>query len=125
MAAEKGNRYSELRTPEEVKEAFERAYEAAKTDEDVLCLQDAIFKSGIPYSSYYDYAKNDKELEKLKKDTQTEVLRRVNRGALKGTFRETSSIFRMKQLGERDSHDVDVTSNGNQINIPPISWVSK
>jgi hypothetical protein len=104
--------YNKVWSDEAALEVFEDVVKAAESDDDVLCLQDAIRKSIMPYSTYYQQSKDHPHLERLKKDAQAAIIRRVNRGGLTGDLVSTPAIFRMKQLGERDESDVNQRISG-------------
>jgi len=57
-------------------------------------------------------------LEIYKKDITDIVVSRINKNALKNEFNATASIWRMKQLGEKDKTETDITTNGKEINSP-------
>lgn len=114
MSAEKNNKYAQQWTIENAKPYFEDALEYAETNEDCLCLQDAIYNSGIPYSTFYYLADNHDDLEKIKNDIQQAIIRRVNKNALskKESSSAAASIWRMKQLGEKDQQYIEQTNKG-------------
>ena len=113
MAAPKGNQYTRKWYPEDLEKVFFKAYDYALENNDCLHLADATYHAGIPHSTYDYYADKDKVLGRIKKDTMTMIARRINRGALNGDFKETSSIWRMKQLGEKDKSEVKQTGDYN------------
>lgn len=114
MAAPKGNKYTQKYTEEKAYDLFIKGLEYAETDTECLSLADAIKHTTIPYSTYDYLAEKYEVLGLIKKDTKTEITRRINSNALKGKFNATSSIWRMKQLGELDKTEV---TNVNH-NIP-------
>ena len=59
-------------------------------------------------------------MEYIKRDINDSIIRRINKGALKTTFNTTASIWRMKQLGEKDEQKTDITTNGKDVNNTPI-----
>jgi hypothetical protein len=113
MSAPKGNKYASEWTLENAKPRFEDALKFAETDETCLCLQDAIYHSGIPYSTFYYLADNQEVLEDIKKGINAAVIRRVNRLALERIqpVSATAAIWRMKQLGERDEQHINTTGS--------------
>lgn len=113
MAAEANNKYAAVWTVENAKPYFEDALKYAEENNDCLCLQDAIYESGIPYSTFYYLADKHKDLEKIKKDIQAAVVRRINRGSLTGDMQVTAGIWRMKQLGEVDKQEIKQHHTGN------------
>lgn len=116
MAAQKGNKYASEWTLENALPRFEDALKFTLDDaKNCLCLQEAIMYSGIPSSTFYYLADNHKVLETIKKQMNDAIIIRVNRGAITGQYKETASIFRMKQLGERDKIDHEITSRGTEL----------
>lgn len=109
MSAEKGNKYAQMYTEEEALSMFEQMFEYSKTD-NCLCVQDAFLHVGMPSSTFYYLISVRKELEDIKKDIDASVISKINRGGLKGDFNPTASIWRMKQLGERDKTEVTQTN---------------
>ena len=52
----------------------------------------------------------------IKKDIQQALIKRVNKQSLKNKFGAAPSIWRMKQLGEKDESHFDIKSGGEKIN---------
>jgi hypothetical protein len=123
MAAPKGNNYASEWTLENALPRFEDALNFTLDDEkNCLCLQEAIMYSGIPSSTFYYLSDNHKVLETIKKKMNDAIIIRVNRGAITGKYKETASIFRMKQLGERDKMEIDHTTAGESFNVKPFKF---
>lgn len=110
MPAQKGNKYAQKYTLDEAMELFIIGLEYAESNDSCLSLADAIKQTTIPYSTYDYLADKHEVLGYIKNDTKTEVTRRINKHALKGEFNATSSIWRMKQLGEKDKTEVQNTN---------------
>lgn len=110
MAAEQGNKYAQKYELDEAIDLFIIGLEYAESNEECLSLADAIKQTTIPYSTYDYLAEKHDVLGHIKNDTKTEVTRRINKEALKGNFNATSSIWRMKQLGEKDVSEVKNTN---------------
>ena len=110
MPAQKGNKYAQKYTLDEAMELFIIGLEYAESNDNCLSLADAIKQTTIPYSTYDYLAEKHEVLGYIKNDTKTEVTRRINKHALKGEFNATSSIWRMKQLGEKDKTEVQNTN---------------
>jgi hypothetical protein len=55
--------------------------------------------------------------ESIKKDIADIIIARINKNALKGDFNPAASIWRMKQLGEKDTQYQEVKSDVKQTNI--------
>lgn len=107
-AAHKGNKYASEWTLENALPRFEDALKFALDDErNCLCMQEAIMYSGIPSSTFYQLTKDEQVLESIKKQINDAIIIRVNKGAITGKYKETASIFRMKQLGERDKTEIE------------------
>ena len=130
MAGKKGNKSHANKTsfpnqkqhkknPKVVVRKFLQMLNNAKTDNDILSFQDACLSIGWR-SSKVDYWVNKIPVfETLKKDIQNIIVSRINRGALKGDYQPASSIWRQKQLGEKDQQYQDLTSKGDKITQPP------
>jgi len=123
MAAPKNNDYTRKYTDDDALEYFNKALTYSVEDDECLCIQDAIFHCGMPYSTFYDLASKSKVLETIKKDIAENVIRRVNKGGLKSKLNPAMSIWRLKQMGEKDKQEIDHTSQGEHINKSPIEFV--
>ena len=109
MPAQKGNKYAQKYTIDEAMEVFIQMLEFSKTDE-CLCIQDAFLHVELPSSTFYDLVSKYKVLENIKRDIMANIISRVNRSGLRGEFNPTASIWRMKQLGEKDKTEVQNTN---------------
>lgn len=114
MPAPKGNKYAQVYTFEEAFEKFKEMLEYSATD-DCLCVQDAFLHVKMPSSTFYYLTESYKELEDIKKDIDANVISKINRKALKGEFQPTASIWRMKQLGEKDKTEVENKNYNHEI----------
>ena len=113
-----GNKEAEKWTFEEVEKIMFQMLENAKTNKDILCLQDAIFSVNL-YSSSLNYLLEIHPVfESIKKDIQDIIVARVNSGALKGDFVSTPAIWRMKQCGEKDESAINHQNNGGAFEQP-------
>lgn len=101
--------------PDHIKD-FKKMLEIAQNDNDCLCFADAVHKAGLPISSVNKAAKKHEELANIKEDIRAVIIRRVNRNALKNKFSAAASIFRLKQLGEKDQSYRDHTTDGESFN---------
>jgi hypothetical protein len=119
---EPGNKYAQEWNLENALPRFEDALKYAEENPDCLCLQDAIRVSAIPNSTFYYLCDTQPVLDRYKKDMNAAIISRVNKAALKGELKETASIFRMKQLGERDKIDIDHTNAGGKFEPPSIKF---
>lgn len=118
MLFEKGNKMAE-KPPRVVIRKFLEMLDNAKKDDNILCFQDACMSIGWR-TTKVDYWVNKKPVfEVLKKSIQDVIVSRINKGALTGErnggTNATASIWRMKQLGEKDISEV----NNNNRNIEP------
>lgn len=116
----KGNRDAEKWSIEKAEKEFMKALNYAESNRECLCIEDAIYFTNIPYSTFYDLAKKNTVLENIKKDIARAILRRINKKGLNGEFNATMSIWRLKQLGEEDVTKTDVTTKGKEINNTPV-----
>jgi hypothetical protein len=119
MAFEAGNKYAQEWNVENALPRFEDALKYAEDDDECLCLQDAIYQSGIPCSTFYYLSENHTVLETIKQDIHSAVIRRVNRLALarKEAVSPAAAIWRMKQLGEKDQQYIDQHTETNEPKI--------
>ena len=111
----KGNRDAEKWSLEKAEELFNKAYECALTNKDCLCVEDAIYHSGIPFSTFYNLSKKSTVLEDIKKDINRAILRRINKKGLNGEFNATMSIWRLKQLGEQDKQVIEQNTTTTEL----------
>lgn len=122
MKFELGNKIAEKYTEEKAIEVFETVYNEAQK-KDCLSMQEAIINSKIRSSTFYYLIEKFPVLESIKKDCEFLVLARINKGALIGDYNPTAGIWRMKQLGEKDTQHQDITTKGDKIkSIEPITW---
>jgi len=111
----KGNRDAEKWSLEKAEELFNKAYEYALTNKDCLCVEDAIYHSGIPFSTFYNLSKKSTVLEDIKKDINRAILRRINKKGLNGEFNPAMSIWRLKQLGEQDKQVIEQNTTTTEL----------
>ncbi len=124
MAAAEGNRYGEKHTLDEWIEIFEGIYDKAIEGE-FLSLQQAFIESDVRPSTATWLVNKHKALATIKKDIGEAIVNTINKGGLKSKFNPAMSIWRMKQLGESETINTDVTSNGKDISTPIINFVKK
>jgi len=106
-----GNKARETWTLEESRNILEEAFDKTLKDKDVLCVQDSFFAVNLRPTTAHYLIKKFPELEDIKKDINDIVICRVNKGAINNKMNPTASIWRMKQLGERDEKTVDNKSS--------------
>ena len=115
-----GNKAALKWTEEEVRSTFNQMMVNATDDESILCMQDAIASVGL-YKSSVDYLiEKFPDFGTLKEDINSIIISRINKGALLGTYVSTPSIWRMKQLGEKDSSEVNHQNDGGKFDTPRI-----
>jgi hypothetical protein len=113
MAGKKGNKAHANKTsypnqkghnkhPNVVFRKFAKMIQNTKDDENILCFQDACISIDWRSSKVEYWCKKIPVFKNLKKDIQDIIISRINKNALKNKFNATASIWRMKQLGEKD-----------------------
>lgn len=123
MTLKKGDKIAQEWNVENALPRFEDALKYAEENDACLCLQDAIYISGIPYSTFYYLADSQSILDNIKKGINSAIIRRINRLALEREkpVQASAAIWRMKQLGERDEQHI----NTNQTSKTEITVTSK
>ena len=122
---EEGNKVAEKWTKESMLKIFEACYDFSAKDGEVVETEDSFYikpadalsiydvtnfarkEFNLPSRTFYDWAKKDPVLQDIKKDIHHLILARINRGALTTKQNPVASIWRMKQLGERDPDKQD------------------
>jgi len=103
---EKGNKAAEKWTEAETHDLFINVFHMVQADEDVLSLHDvrllAMTEHKIPFSTFDYLVKKYPVLVDIKKAIASTIISRINKHSLKGDYNATASIWRFKQLGERD-----------------------
>ena len=106
-----GNEAALKWTEEKVSDIFAKMVENTKNDAKILCLQDAIMSVDL-YSSSINYLIDKFPVfENIKKDIQDIIISRINTKVLNNEFNPTASIWRFKQLGEKDEKVIDNKSS--------------
>lgn len=108
MAAPEGNKYNEIYTLEKELPIFKEIIEEAKKGK-YLSIQEAVMLSPYERGIFYYLCDRFKDLDNIKKELNDIIIAIVNRKGLEGEFNATSSIWRMKQLGETDKTEVSST----------------
>ena len=124
MAAPEGNKYGEKHTLDEWIEIFEGIYDKAIEGE-FLSLQQAFIESDVRPSTATWLVNKHKALATIKKDIGEAIINTINKGGLKSKFNPAMSIWRMKQLGENETINTDVTTNGKDVSTPIINFIKK
>ena len=114
MAAPKGNKHNEKYTLESELPIFEDLLRRAKEGE-FLCIQEAVMLSKYPRHVFYYLCERFVDLDNIKKDINDCIITVINRKALNNQMNSTASIWRMKQLGEKDQSHQDITTQGGKI----------
>lgn len=115
MAAAKGNDYARKWTEDEAIEVFIEGLNFADDDDDALCIEDVFKHMEMPKTTFYDLIKQFDVLNSIKGDMNSAIVRRVNAAALKSGFAAAPAIWRLKQMGESDQQNINVTSNGKSL----------
>ena len=106
-----GNKAAEKYDAETARQLLEEAFLNAFKDDKILCVQDAFFSIDMRPTTAHYLIKKFPELEDIKKDINDIIISRINKKALAGDYNATASIWRFKQLGEKDEKTVDNKSS--------------
>ena len=120
MPAPQGNKNAEKHSFNEWKEIFELMRENARTNPEILSLQDAFIEAYVPGSTFYWLCDTYFELEAIKRDIMEIVVSRVNKLAIKNQGNATACIWRMKQLGEKDKQEIKQENIGSVANTHEV-----
>lgn len=122
----RGNNAREVYSLDTCLDIFDRMAQYALNDEhEALSVQEVIlaFSNEIPYRTAYDQLRRfPAELQPLKAIIDAAIVARVNKGAIKGNYNATSSIWRCKQLGETDRQEIR-TDNTTRVSMTPMQFV--
>lgn len=110
MPFQKGNTLAK-KSPKVVIRKLQEMYDNALHNETVLSFQDACFSVGWRPSKIAYWTSTYHVFELFKKDIQDAIIARVNKKALTNEFNATASIWRQKQLGERDEQHINTTGS--------------
>jgi len=115
------NKAAEKWTEEAAKAAFSDMLEYCRKDDDVFSLQQAYIDFGMHPATYYYLTNKFPVLEEYKKGMADIIIARINKGSIKGDYNPTASIWRSKQLGEKDTQyqNVDANVNSTIVVKPP------
>lgn len=121
---EKGNKYGS-RNPKVVYRKFLEMLVNAANDKTIRSYEDACASIGWRDSKCNYWSKKLPVFATLKSDIQATIRRRINNGALDGDFHAAAAIWRMKQLGERDTQyqNLDHTTKGDRVTLTPMQFV--
>ena len=116
MPAAKGNDYNRKYTEAESMEMFLEAFEWVKSHPSkALCIEDVIIEMGIPRRTFYSLCNWHEDLHSIKEDIKMLIISKVNKAALSDEFRAAPAIWRLKQMGESDQTNINVTSSGKSL----------
>jgi hypothetical protein len=110
MAAPQGNKYNEKYTLESELPVFEALIVQAKAGE-FLCIQEAVMLSPYTREIFYYLCGRFEDLDTIKKEMNDIIISIVNRKALTGEFNVAAGIWRMKQLGEKDTQHQEIKAD--------------
>ena len=115
MAAAKGNDYARKYTLEDATNLFIIGAEYASNNEDCLCIQDVFIHMEMPCSTFNLLVRQHDVLSSIKESMQASIISRVNKKALESGFAAAPAIWRLKQMGESDQQNINLTSNGKSL----------
>lgn len=117
------NQKNNKKNPAIVLRKFKEMINNARTDDNILCFQDACHSIEWRDSKVNYWCDKIPIFATLKKDIQNIITRRINKGALTGDYQPTASIWRMKQLGETDEKVIDnKSSDGSMTPVKGITF---
>jgi len=111
------NQKNNKKNPAIVLRKFKEMIANSKEDENILCFQDACASIEWRDSKVNYWCSIIPIFATLKTDIQNIIVSRINRGALKGDFNPTASIWREKQLGERDQQEIKQTNTNLDVKL--------
>jgi len=112
----KGNKAAQAMSDEAMENMFHEMIEYAMDDaNEALALQDVYLKFNMGKSTFCYRCSKNENLAELKESICDAITARVNRGAMKGEYVPSPSIWRLKQLGEKDSSSINHNHSGNMI----------
>lgn len=125
---QKGNKAAK-KSPKPMLRKFNEMLIEAQKNEDILCWFDACKAVNLRNTKGDYWAEKVFVLGKLKKEIQNTIISRINKNALigerAGGFAGTASIWRMKQLGEKDQQHKDITTQGEKIDNPFLALMQQ
>lgn len=111
---EDGNKAGEKWTLEQATHIFEDLLKFAAAGDKALCIDDVTIyartKYKLPRSTFYNLCDLHPALDNIKKEINSVILAKINRGGLNGDYTPALSIWRLKQLGETDKQELKVDS---------------
>tara|TARA_R110001599_G_scaffold149417_1_gene333277 strand:+ start:646 stop:1023 length:378 start_codon:yes stop_codon:yes gene_type:complete len=114
MAAPIGNKNSEKYTLEQELPIFQELLERTQAGE-YLSIQEVVMKSKYSRQIFYYLCDRFVDLDTIRKEISESIIAVVSRGSLENKYNASASIWRMKQLGEKDQQYQDHTSKGEKM----------
>jgi len=123
-----GSKNAEKWTLDKANELIGKIYEFVETTQDCYSLGMACVEAGSYETQVYYLRDKFKDVEGFNFEPIKKALEicknRIIRQGLKGEINNTMSIFVLKCNHDMiETSKVDVTTNGENVSIPPISWV--
>jgi len=109
------------KSPKVVIRKFFAMLENAKSEDEILSFQDACASIEWRDSKVNYWVRKLPVFATLKEDVQNVIIARINTKALKNEFNPTASIWRQKQLGEKDEKVVDNKSSDGSMSVSKLS----
>lgn len=103
-----GDKAAEKWTLEDATKSMEKVLTSAKAG--ARSIQEAILDAGLYSSGFYYLLEKFPILESYKKDVNDIIVNTINKGGLDGDYNPAMSIWRMKQLGEKDKQEIEQTT---------------
>lgn len=118
MPAPDGNKYNEKYTLKKELPIFNKIIAKAKKGK-FLSIQEAVMLSPYSRQIFYYLCERFEDLDNLKKELNDIIIAIINRKGLEGDYNATSSIWRMKMLGETEIKDENEDSKNKpqEVNI--------
>lgn len=101
------NQKNNKKHPNVVYRKFSQMIKNTYDDENILCWQDACMSINWRDSKVNYWCGIIPVFATLKNDIQNIIISRINKNALNNDFNATASIWRMKQLGEKDKQEIE------------------
>lgn len=114
MSAAEGNNYNEKYTLEKELPVFQDLLEKTQNG-DFLSIQEVVMKSKYSRQIFYYLCERFQDLDTIRKEISESIIAVVSRGSLENKYNASASIWRMKQLGEKDTQHQDHTTKGEKL----------
>lgn len=113
------NQKNKSKHPNVVFRKFSEMIFNTKNNDDILCWQDACASIDWRDSKVNYWCNKIPVFANLKNDIQNIIISRINKNALNNKFNSTASIWRMKQLGEKDKQEIE---NSGSLELKTIKF---